>query len=407
MKPGPEFSELPLNRVACSSGNIPPGSPNVTGPLHIVHGILSLDVGGLERIVLDLIRAARRQDHRVSVVCVERRGQLAEEAEAVGITMMSLDKPAGRLPEYFGRGAKALASLEPDVIHTHQIGAAWYLGQAAQRLGIPVIHTEHGNHFRHAGLRAAIKTRLLMKSAARYIDRFCCVSDEIAAAVTRWGTVPRRKVEVVANGISMGVRSDLPSAAAVRHSLGIPLSVPVIGTVGRLAEVKRQDILIRAVKLVMKQRPDVRLLIVGDGPERPRLEVLARELGIAGKVHFTGYQSCPEQLFQVMNVFSLTSQSEGFPISLLEAWRAELPVACTSVGGIPKIVEHEADGLLFSEGEVEAAALSFERLLGDADMRCRLGKAGQRKVMKLYSIERMASDYAHRYAALLGDAKQY
>ena len=240
-----------------------------------------------------------------------------------------------------------------------------------------------------------------MRSAAHGIDRFCCVSDEIAAAVTCWWTVARAKVEVVPNGISTTIRSDLPSAIEVRQSLGIPAAGPVIGTVGRLAQVKRQDILIRATKLLAERRPDIRLLLVGDGPERSRLEALARDLGIVDRVHFAGYQSCPEQFLQVMDVFSLTSRSEGFPVSLLEAWRAGVPVACSAVGGIPQIVTQESDGLLFPVGDEAAAARAFTRLLDDAELRHRLGQSGQRKVRDFYSLERMAAEYEKRYRELL------
>lgn len=371
-------------------------------PVHIMHGVLSLDVGGMERIVVDLARTALSQGHRVSVICIERPGRLRAEAEAAGATVVSLDKPPGRLPEYVELAAKTLEKLDPDVIHTHQIGAAWYLGRAAGRLGQPVLHTEHGNHFSQAGswLRS-VKTRLFVHSVTQYIDRFCCVSDEIAAAVTRWRTVPRAKVEVVSNGITTTIRSDLASAESVRVSLGIPLSARVIGTVGRMAEVKRQDILIRATQLLLDRRPDVHLLLVGDGSERPRLEALAQELGIADRVHFAGYQSCPEQFLQVMDVFSLTSRSEGFPVSLLEAWRSGVPVACSSVGGIPRVVSEEADGLLFPSGDVMAAARAFSRLLDDREMSRKFGLAGQRKVRELYSLERMAADYERLYYDLL------
>ena len=149
-------------------------STEVSGPLHVVHGVLSLDVGGLERLVLSLVRAAREQGHRVSVVCIERRGVLAVEAEAAGATVVSLDKPPGRLPAFVSRATQQLAELKPDVVHTHQIGAAWYLGQAARSIGgVPVLHTEHGNQFaRSLSWWNAVKARLLLRQTARYIHSF-------------------------------------------------------------------------------------------------------------------------------------------------------------------------------------------------------------------------------------------
>jgi glycosyltransferase involved in cell wall biosynthesis len=378
----------------------------MAAPLHIVHGVLALDVGGLERLVLDLIRAAAGAGHRVTVVSVERPGKLAPEAEAAGARVVSLDKPFGRHPGFIGRAAEALAGLRPDVVHTHQITAAYYLGPAARRLTppAPVVHTEHGNHFRQAGgWRALAKRRLATRAAARLIDRFCCVSAEIAAAAGRWWTVPRGKLEVVPNGITTDPPADLKPPGAVRESLGIPADAAVVGTVGRLAEVKRQDILIRALRLLAADRPAARLVIVGDGPERPKLDALAAGLGLADRVRFAGYQPRPDEYLRAMDVFSLTSRSEGFPVSLLEAWRAGAAVAAAAVGGIPAVVADGADGLLFPPGDPAAAAAAIGRLLDDPALRGRLARAGRATLADRYSLDRMAAEYERRYRELIAD----
>ncbi|HET6575603.1 MAG TPA: glycosyltransferase family 4 protein [Fimbriiglobus sp.] len=370
-------------------------------PLHIAHGVLSLDVGGLERLVIGLVRNARRQGHRVSVVCIERPGRLAAEAEAAGAVVVSLDKPHGRHPEYVDRAASVLSDLRPDVIHTHQIGAAWFLGRAARRLGpprAPVLHTEHGNVFaERSGWWPTLKARLIIHTAARAVDRYCCVSAEIASAIARWRTVPRAKVEVVPNGISTDRPCDLPPPEVVRRSLGIPATALVVGTVGRLAEIKQQDILVRAAGKL----PGVRLLLVGDGPERPRLEALVGELKLSDRVHFAGYQPCPEQFLRAMDVFCLPSRSEGFPISLLEAWLAGVPAVCSAVGGIPDVVAQGETALLVPTGDVPALVDALSRLLDDRDLRGRLGQAGQQVVRERYTLERVTSEYEVRYRSLL------
>jgi glycosyltransferase involved in cell wall biosynthesis len=365
--------------------------------------VLSLDVGGLERIVLSLVRSGRERGHRVSVVCVERPGKLAAEAESAGATIVSLDKPPGRLQGYIRRAEQVLTALKPDILHTHQIGATWYLGQAARSLaGPPVLHTEHGNEFaRSTSWWKNLKVRLFLRQTARFVEKFCCVSHEIARGVKRWRTIPNWKVEVVPNGIRTELDTDLPSPAEVRSELGIPDGARVLGTVGRLAEVKRQDLLLRAVFKLRKTFPDLQLILVGDGPERQKLATLAGELRVAERVHFVGYQARPEQYLRIMDVFALTSRSEGFPVSLLEAWVAGVPVVCSAVGGIPDVVTPEEDGLLFpSEDQTELVA-ALGRLLGDGDLRSRLGKAGNRGVKERYSLERMADVYEARYRDLL------
>ena len=377
----------------------------MTSPLHIVHGVLSLDVGGLERIVLNLTRTAYRAGHRVNILCIEKPGILATEAEAMGASVHSLDKPSGRHPDYVQRAKSVLSDWKPDIIHSHQIGASWYLGQAARQVGhLPVLHTEHGNEFsRAANWRQSLKSRLFMHQTAKFIDRFCCVSAEIARVVTRWRTIPKSKVEVIANGIETEWSDDLPSPESVRASLGIPASARVIGTVGRLAEVKRQDLLIRAIAALKDRFPVVRLLLVGDGDERDRLESLAGELKVTERVHFAGYQSKPEQFLRAMDIFALTSRSEGFPISLLEAWVAGLPIVCSAVGGIPDVVTHERNGLLFPSGDETALVAHFARLLSDPTFGRSLGDDGNRTVRNLYSLNRVADVYERHYRTLIAE----
>lgn len=377
----------------------------MTPPLHIVHGVLSLDVGGLERIVLNLTRTVIRQGNRVSILCIEKPGTLAAEAEALGVSVRSLGKPAGRHPDFVVRAKTVLSEWKPDVIHSHQIGAAWYLGRAARQVGrLPVLHTEHGNEFsRAANWRQSLKSRLFMHQTAKLIDRFCCVSAEIARAVTRWRTVPKSKVEVIANGIDTDWSDNLPSPEAVRASLGISTSARVIGTVGRLAEVKRQDLLIRAIATLKDRFPEVRLLFVGDGDERFRLESLAKTLNVTDRVHFAGYQSRPEQFLRAMDIFALTSRSEGFPVSLLEAWVAGLPIVCSAVGGIPDVVTHERNGLLFPSGDETALVAHFTRLLNDPAFGRLLGDDGNRTVRNLYSLNRVADVYEQHYRTLIAE----
>jgi glycosyltransferase involved in cell wall biosynthesis len=363
--------------------------------LHVVHGVLSLDVGGLERVVVALVREGVRRGQRVTVACVEKPGTLADQARKAGAGVVSLDKPPGRRAEYVEKATELLTRLNPDAVHTHQIGAAWYLGPWAAENRVPVVHTEHGNQFaRQSGTGEVLKARLLYRRTAHWITRFCCVSAEIAAAVTRWWTVPKGIVEVVPNGIALDPPPGLPSREQVRESLGIPASAKVVGTVGRLTEVKRQDRLLRAVAAL----PDVWLLVVGDGDERANLEQLAGELGVADRTQFAGYQPQPEAYLRAMDVFALSSRSEGFPVSLLEAWAAGVPVVSTAVGGIPDVVTDGADGLLVPNGDGPELADALRRALVMPE----LAVNGLRTVRERYSLDVVAAGYEARYRAATG-----
>ncbi len=371
-------------------------------PLHVAHAVLSLDVGGLERVVLALVREGTRRGQRVSVVCVEKPGALADEARAAGAEVHSLDKPPGRRAEYVGKAAELLVRLAPDVVHTHQIGAAWYVGPGAAERRTPVLHTEHGNQFaRDGGWMDRLKSRLFYRKAAKRVGRFCCVSAEIAAAVTRWGTVPRRLVEVVPNGIDTTVADGLPSPAEAKASIGLPADAGVVGTVGRLNEVKRQDRLLRAAAELRPRFPALRVVIVGDGPERSNLERLANDLGLAEITTFAGFQPKPELYLRAMDVFALTSRSEGFPVSILEAWAVGVPVVCTAVGGIPDVVADGETGVLVPQHDAAGLVAALARPLADQPFHAKLVRTAAETVRRKYSLTNVAAEYERAYRELI------
>ncbi len=369
-------------------------------PLRVAHGVQSLDVGGLERVVLDLVRRGRAGGAEVSVVCVERPGTLAAQVEAVGGRVISLNKPPGRTPELTARARPILAELRPTVLHTHTSGALLYLGPAAPA-GVPVLHTEHGDAVgRGVGWWAKLKARGVWHQAAKSADLFCGVSADIVRSAGRWGTVPKGKLDVVLNGIDTE-RYATESRTAARQWLGLSPDARVIGTVGRLNEVKRQDLLLRGVAQLGGEFADVRVVLVGDGPERPALERLATELGLNERVTFAGYQSAPEQFLPAFDLFALTSRNEGLPLALLEAWASGVPVVASAVGGVPKAVAHERTGLLFPSGDVRALADALRQLLSDPAAAVRMGEAGRAEVRASYSLARMAAEYDTRYRQLI------
>src|SRR5262249_55707283 len=180
--------------------------------------------------------------------------------------------------------------------------------------------------------------------------RYFCVSADIAREVRAHGIVPPGKVALIPNGIDTD-RFARAEPAGPGDGLDFRRSDRVIGTVGRLTEIKRQDVLIRAFARVAARHPESRVLLVGDGPLRAVLEALAAPLGVGDRVTFAGYRDRPERFLRLMDVFALTSRSEGMPLAILEAWAAGLPVVASRVGGIPEVVADGRTGLLFPAGD--------------------------------------------------------
>lgn len=372
-------------------------SAEAASPLRIVHAVLSLDMGGLERIVVDLAREGKQHGHTVSIVCLERPGTLARQAQALGVPVCCAYKRPGVRLRVRGEVADQLAQLRPDVVHTHQVTALFYAGPAARRVGVPlVVHTEHGKHY-----AARWRTRLLGRLAGRHARRFFCVSQDIADEVNGFRVVDAAKVCVVPNGIDIERFARRGAGGSLRQSLGIPASAPVVGTVGRATEIKRQDALLRAFARLRERFPDAHLLLVGDGPLLPQLKQLADELGVGKAAHFPGNQLQPEKYLHLMDVFALTSRSEGMPVSVLEAWASGVPVVAAAVGGLPEMIRHGETGLLYPPGDENGLVASLTDILGRPDAARRLAAAGRRHVEDTFSRQRMFGVYERHYRELL------
>jgi glycosyltransferase involved in cell wall biosynthesis len=211
---------------------------------------------------------------------------------------------------------------------------------------------------------------------------------------------------VVLNGVDTDRFRSRDGSEALRESLGFQPGEPVIGTVGRLNEVKRQDLLIRSFARVRERFANAKLLLVGDGPRREELEALVAELGLQHATSFAGYQARPDRFLHAMDIFALTSRAEGLPLAILEAWAAGLPVVSTSVGGIPKVVEHGKTGLLIESGDEDALTESLCRLLAEPSLSRQLADAGQARVKADFDTRRMAADYHRHYLELLAGRRE-
>src|SRR5262245_29015915 len=368
--------------------------------LHVVHLVLKLDIGGLERMVVDLAREGLRLGQRVTVACVEERGQLAPQVEALGIPVICADKPVGVRPRTVWTLGRLFRAAKPDVIHSHQIGALFYGGLAARGLRIPVVHTEHGKHYSPG----SSSSTWLGRAAGWQAARFLCVSQDIADGIRTRRVAPASRIGVVPNGIDLTKFADGhgEDGKGVRAALGIPASALLVGTVGRLNGIKRQDLLLQGFARLKAQVSNAHLLLVGDGPEAAALRTLGDRLGLGDSVHFAGYQPQPERFMRAMDVFALTSRSEGMPVSVLEAWGARVPVVASRVGGLAEMIESGRNGLLFDFGDEAGLVAALQRCLVDPPFSDRIRAAARADVETRYNLAETARIYQREYDGTIG-----
>lgn len=216
-------------------------------------------------------------------------------------------------------------------------------------------------------------------------ERVICVSDDLFEACAAAG-VPSDRLILLENGIDATEYARRKSVAEAKAALGFPVGTPLIGAVGRLSGEKAFDVLIRSVKSLLTAGRDVRLVIVGEGGDRPALEKLIAELGVADRVTLAGWQADVRGYFEAMDVFALSSLREGLPNVVLEAMALEVPVVATRVNGVPRLVQDGRNGLLIESGDPAPLAAALDRLLGDAALQAAFRAAGRETVEGRFSF---------------------
>jgi N-acetylglucosaminyldiphosphoundecaprenol N-acetyl-beta-D-mannosaminyltransferase len=372
-------------------------------PLRILHVIGGGDTGGAMTYVLPLLSALRSQGCDANLLCLGDGG-LARAAAERGLPVEVLPMSHPWDPTIVPALRHHLAFGEWHVVHSHGMRANLPVRLALPTVpGRPLLFTtvhsdlllDYSHGLQSRGYAAIDRlTRPL-------VDAFCCVSADLARRLADSG-VPRSQIYVVHAGIEL-------SAPAVRCPQ-TPMMTPrghVVGTLARLVEVKDVDLLLDTIAILAERVPDVRALIVGDGPERPRLEKETAKRGLAGRVEFPGHVRHVWPALAGLDVFVMTSRYEGLPISALEAMVMGLPVVATAVGGLTEVVDDGVTGFLVATGpdrSATAAALASRlvELLLDPALRERMGEAGRDRVAARFSSQvagrKMAAIYGRELA---------
>ncbi len=245
-----------------------------------------------------------------------------------------------------------------------------------------LVTTVHG--WVHHTARTRLYYRLDRLCLPRY-ERVICVSEDLFEACLAC-RVPAANCVLLENAIDADEYRRRATPDQAKAALGLPTDGLLVGAVGRLEPEKGFDLLIRAVHSLVGRGLDVRLVIVGEGGDRGRLETLAKELGVAARVLLPGWQSDVRAYFEAMDVFALSSLREGLPNVLLEAMALEVPVVATRIAGVPRLVRDGRTGLLTEPGNLPGLTRSLHGLLTNPGLRDLFRRAGRRTVETRYSF---------------------
>jgi len=354
----------------------------------IAHIVLTLDRGGLERLVIQKSRGLQQRDVRCLIIAL-KGGALADEARQAGVETILMGKPDGFTPTTVPTLARLLRAHGVDVVHTHNMAPLFYGTLAARLCGLPSLNTRHG--------RTPERAHRLVWALA---DRVVAVSEDARRELLRHNRIADHKLHVILNGIDLsgfaeGRRSE--AVAPARARLGLPLDAPVVGTVGRLAAVKDHETLLRAFGLLRQGGSDAHLAVIGGGPLEADLKSRVRALGLDGVAHIVGPHADVPHLLPALDVFVLSSLSEGISLALIEAMAAGLPVVATRVGGNPEVVVEGRTGLLVEPSQPEALRSALLRVLSDRAAAQVMGVQGRRRALEMFGLERMLDRYVALY----------
>jgi glycosyltransferase involved in cell wall biosynthesis len=341
---------------------------------------------------MELVRRLRG-DIPMAVCCLDEEGTWARDLQAEGTVVTALGRGVGFTPGLGRRVAAAAASHGATVLHCHHYSPFVYaaLARLWRPLGHRVIYTEHGRLSDAPPSRKRWLANGVLRAAPRGVFT---VSRELRDHLVDEGFAARA-VDVIYNGIAVGPLPDTGARQRVRDELGVADDTLVLSTIARLDAVKDLGVLLRAAGRLLPQLP-LRIVIVGDGPERRNLEDVAAECGITAHVRFLGHREDARRWLAGSDIFVNTSISEGISLTILEAMAAGLPVIATAVGGTPEIVNDDC-GRLVPAREPAALAAAILELANAGSRRHELGQAARRRAETLFTIERMVAEYRAVY----------
>jgi glycosyltransferase involved in cell wall biosynthesis len=367
-------------------------------PIRVAQVVFDLDGGGLESLVAAMAHRFARSSVAMSVITLSGRvGRVGATVRPLldefhilrPISGLSMVAPVGLI--------RCLRRLRPHVVHLHS--GAWYKGAAAARwAGVPrIVYTEHGREHHDPPV-----LRWLDRRASRWTDVVVAVSDRLRRYLEARIHIPPNRIRTIESGVDVNVFSPGPRSRDLLDELAIPADALIVGSVGRLERVKAYERLIEAFARLRTDGDGHRplyLVIGGEGSERQALRDCAQRWGVAGNVRFPGWVERPAELYRLLDVFALTSLSEGASISLMEAMACGAAPVVMAVGANAEILGPDLQQQVVPAGDVEALRRTIAATLLSREERDRVRGLARQRVNARYRLDRMITEYEDVYRA--------
>jgi len=360
--------------------------------IKIIQIIPTLDIGGAERLMVDLVKGLDKDFYEIEVICLKRFGVWGLKLKELGVKMFLVGQKRKISPIGFIKLASILKREKPDLVHTHLFGADIYGKLAAKLAGVKhIISTEHNINRSEGRIKKMAK-----KFVFKYNEMSVAVSQAVKDYMIEYEGAAAGKIKVIYNGAIIENFLNQPSGNGEKDKI-------TIGAVGRLTRQKNFSGLITAISLIKNNK--IECLIAGDGELKKDLQKQIKDLNLDDKVKLIGQRKDIGVFLSSLDIFVMPSLWEGFGIAVLEAGAAGLPVIASAVDSLKEIIEHNKTGILVEPANENELSEKITYLLNNKIERERLGGNLREKVISNFSLEKMVQEYDKLYKSLTGYAR--
>ena len=367
----------------------------------VLHVVYRFAIGGLENVVVQIINGLPRDEFQHMVLALTEVTDFSKRVEHSDAEFVGLQKKPGHAISLYPQILEILLSWRPDIVHTCNL-AALEVMPLAFLARVPVrVHAEHGWDVTdpHGG---SIKHQLIRRFYKYFVTHYIAVSPDLSGYLTRTVGVPECKVSLVPNGVD--TRAFAPVEDPKEDLPGSPFNLRhywVVATVGRLEVIKNQIALARAFVSLIRLHPEaagqMRLVIVGEGSQRAKIETILREGGVAGLAWLPGARDNVADILRLVDCFVLPSYAEGTSCTLQESMATALPVVATAVGGTPALVTEGITGKLVPVDDDAAMAQALWSYYTDQGRAKLDGCRGRERIVAEFGLSRMLDKYAQLF----------
>lgn len=364
----------------------------------ILHAIDTTGPGGAETVFLDLAQYLTVNGYN-NIAIIKGAGWVEDQLKRRGVSYYIVTPSSGFSIRYYAALYKIIKKHKVKLIQAHLLGSTLTYSLLSLVLRLPLVATLHGRVDVNPHEKfIALKNKIMQFG----VNKLIAVSKDLAQYIAARGLFKQENIAIIYNGVDIK-KYQKTTAQDIRNSLAIDPSAVLIGSVGNVRPAKAYKVLIAAAKKLIEHYPNVHFIIAGHKKADLMAELDAQlaQLQLTNKVHFIGFQQDSAAFLSQMDLFALSSSSEGFSIATLEAMATGLPVVATRCGGPEEILAHRETGLLVPVNDPDELAAALLELIQNEHLQQRLAQQGKQHVANTFAMETLLAQYRNIYAGLI------